>query len=62
MTLVDVIATVVLDVIIGGAVAYIVRAKKNGQKCIGCPGSKTCSSKKNGGCGCGCDSEKETRN
>ena len=38
---------------VGGAVTYIVRAKKKGQKCIGCPDSKTC-----GGncalCSCSC--------
>lgn len=55
---VDVIATVVLVAIIGGAVAYIVKSKKNGQKCIGCPSSKSCSSGKN--CGCGCESKKGT--
>ncbi len=29
--------------IIGAAVFYIIRAKKQGQKCIGCPNSKSCS-------------------
>ncbi len=48
----NIIATVVLVAILGGAVAYLVKAKKSGQKCIGCPHSKTCASKKNNGCGC----------
>lgn len=39
--------------IVGGAVAYIIKAKKSGQKCIGCPDSKTCSSK-SGGCSGSC--------
>lgn len=51
----DIIAAVAIVLIVGGAIAYIVKAKKSGQKCIGCPDSKTCSS---GGCsgkcsGCG---------
>ena len=43
----DIIAIVAIVLIVGGAIAYIVKAKKSGQKCIGCPDSKTCSS---GGC------------
>ncbi len=39
----DIIAAAVIVLIVGGAVAYIIRAKKSGQKCIGCPDSKTCS-------------------
>ena len=38
-----VIAIIVL--ILGGAIAYIVKAKKSGRKCIGCPASCSCSSK-----------------
>ena len=48
----------VLVLIVGGALAYIIKAKKSGQKCIGCPHAKTCqSAKAKGGekvCGCGC--------
>lgn len=57
----NIIATVILVAILGGAVAYIIKAKKSGQKCIGCPNSKSCASKKNNGCGCGCGSN-ETKN
>lgn len=49
MTLADIIAVAVILVIIGGAVAYIIKAKKSGKKCIGCPDSSSCSS---GGKGC----------
>ena len=28
--------------IVGGALLYIVKAKKNGRKCIGCPDSASC--------------------
>lgn len=46
----DILVTIILVAILGGAIAYIVKAKKSGQKCIGCPYSKTCG--KNGACGC----------
>ncbi len=51
------IATIVVIAILGGAIAYIIKAKKGGQKCIGCPHSKVCSSKNNT-CNCGCNKEK----
>ncbi len=47
-----IIIAVVL-VVLGLAIRYLVRAKKNGQKCVGCPHS--CQSK-NGGC-CGCQNK-----
>jgi hypothetical protein len=47
-----VIAVIVL--IVGAAVGYIVRAKKKGQKCIGCPYASSCLSGK-----CGCGDQKE---
>ena len=47
---VDFIIIAVIALTVGGAIAYIIRAKKSGQKCIGCPDSPTCS----GNCGsCG---------
>ena len=50
---VDYILLAILVIIIGGAVFYIVKAKKSGQKCIGCPESKSCSGQC-GGCSCSC--------
>ena len=44
----DIIIALVVIVIVGAAVLYIYRARKRGQKCIGCPYSKTCG----GNCGC----------
>ncbi len=41
MTDVIIIAAIVL--IVGAAALYIYKAKKKGQKCIGCPYAKTCS-------------------
>ena len=40
----EAVAIVAIIMIIGGAVAYIVKAKKKGQKCIGCPSGGKCSS------------------
>ena len=43
MTSTDILIVVSVLAVIGIAVAYIVKEKKNGAKCIGCPDSKTCS-------------------
>ena len=48
----DIIAALIILVIVGAAVAYIVRQKRRGVKCIGCPHGATCGSK--GGCGGDC--------
>ena len=54
MGLGEIIAIIVTALIISGAVAYIIKAKKSGQKCIGCPYSKACGSAQNGACSCCC--------
>lgn len=41
----DFIAITAIILIIGGAILYIVKAKKNGVKCIGCSEAKTCTAK-----------------
>ncbi len=46
----DVIVGLLLLTVIGGAALYIRKAKKRGQRCIGCPHSKRCS-----GCCPGCE-------
>lgn len=43
----NVIIIAILALIIGGALGYIIKAKKSGQKCIGCPYGKN-------GCGGSC--------
>ncbi len=56
----EIIAIVAITLIIGGAVFYIVKAKKSGRKCIGCPDGCSCGGKnakdKNKGCNgeCSC--------
>jgi len=44
-----IIGAIILLIIVG-IVFYLIRARKRGQKCIGCPYSKECSSKSNCGC------------
>ena len=46
----DFIIIAILLVIIGLASWYVIRAKKKGKKCIGCPDGCSCSSKKEGSC------------
>ena len=57
MTPTDIIVIIIIALVIGGASFYIIRAKKRGQKCIGCPDAKTCS----GNCAScqGCSAQKK---
>ena len=57
MNLADMIVIAVIVLIIGAASAYIIKAKKSGKKCIGCPDSATCN-RNCAGCGCGCGDDK----
>lgn len=42
----------IVAVVIGAAIAYIVKEKKRGVTCIGCPNAQVCASKHGGNCGC----------
>lgn len=53
----NIIIIAVLAAILGAAIVYIVKAKKSGKKCIGCPDADTCAAKN--GCGCGCKINEE---
>lgn len=46
----NVIVVLILLAIATGIIWYLIRAKKRGEKCVGCPYAKQCSSKCNGGC------------
>ena len=48
----NVVVVLILLAIAAGIIWYLIRAKKRGQSCIGCPYSKQCSGKCNGGCSC----------
>lgn len=54
----DFLIGIVLLIVVGAAVRYIVKAKKRGEKCIGCPYSGTCAQKSSSaGCSCGCQTD-----
>ena len=56
----NIIAVLIVVIILALAIAYICKAKKNGQACIGCSESGNCAAKKNS-CGCSwCDVEDKT--
>ncbi len=52
----EIFAIILIALIIVGALFYIIKAKKNGKKCIGCPYSNSCSKKSDKE---GCKSHKE---
>ena len=53
--MIDIIVGAVLIVLVGAAIAYIIREKKKGVACIGCPAAGTCSAKNHpGSAGCSC--------
>ena len=59
----DLVLVLVLLVIIGLAGRYVYKARKNGQKCIGCPAGCCCSKKMDGSpCSCGCGSQQADNN
>lgn len=55
----NVIVVGIVLLIIGAAIICIVREKKRGVRCIGCPAAGACSAKngKASGCGGGCHSD-----
>ena len=50
MSAVDYIAIAAIVLVVGAALFYILRAKRRGEKCIGCPYAKGCGGNC-GGCG-----------
>lgn len=42
------IAVLVIIILVGSAAAYLVKAKRSGVKCVGCPAGGSCSSKTKG--------------
>ncbi len=41
----NVILILLLLALAGGVIAYLIRAKKRGEKCVGCPYAKQCGGK-----------------
>ena len=46
----NVAAVLALIVLVAGALSYLIRGKKRGETCVGCPYAKQCGSKCSGGC------------
>lgn len=57
--MVNLIIPIILVLIVGGAIAYIVKEKKKGTKCIGCPSGGCCPGKMGDGSCCDCRTETE---
>lgn len=39
----DIIAVILLLLIVGGAIAWLIRARRKGTRCVGCPACAACS-------------------
>ena len=50
--MINLIIIAIVFLIVGGATFYIIKEKKKGTACIGCPNSGSCGSKEDSGCGC----------
>lgn len=54
----DIAVILVLALVVGLAVFYIVKKKKSGAKCIGCPYASDCGKKGASDCNCGFTADK----
>ena len=57
----DIIIIAIVLIIVGGAVFYIVKVKKNGAKCIGCPAAGNCQGKNSGKSACACGGQTDAK-
>ena len=48
--MVNIVVAVLLVAIVCGVSWYLIRAKRRGKKCVGCPYAEGCGSKRNGPC------------
>ncbi len=53
----NIVVIAVIVLIVGLAVAYVIKEKKKGVKCIGCPNAKTCSMAQKQKCNGMCDNK-----
>lgn len=54
----DLIVIFVIALVLSLAIWYIIRTKKNGTKCIGCPAGKKCAARRDDCSCCGCSERK----
>lgn len=57
----DLIIIGILVLIVGSAIIYIIKEKKKGTKCIGCPAGGSCPYKNSGHSKCGCGGHSDTK-
>ncbi len=50
MTFADFVPIILIVLCLGAVIFYLMRQRKKGRKCIGCPYCDSCPSAKNGGC------------
>ena len=43
--MINIVVIAIVVLVLGSAIAYVIKEKKNGRKCIGCPNSGACSAK-----------------
>lgn len=51
----NILVVILLVAIAAGIVWYLIRAKKRGETCVGCPYAKQCADKGSGDCSCRSD-------
>ena len=54
----DIVIAAVILVIIAAAAGYVIRAKKSGVKCIGCPSADSCPHNRDCAAVCGCHTDR----
>ncbi len=52
MVLADYVAIAAILIVLGLALAYIIKEKKSGKRCIGCPYADACAKNQKGDSGC----------
>jgi len=48
--MINFVVTAIIILIVAAAAGYVIRAKKRGVKCVGCPYGENCTKKSCGGC------------
>ena len=56
----DLIVMGILIIIVGAAIVYIVKEKKRGTRCIGCPAAGNCPGRNGARSKCSCASQNDT--
>lgn len=57
----EIIAALAILLVLFGAIFYIIRQKRRGVRCIGCPKGNSCSGACGGSCACKQKTEKEEK-